>query len=171
MKLLSGLILLAILVTFLSESLLAQDTSLPPDPGEAGKATVAGVDVDEDGVRDDIQRYIALNYQESARLRSALTQHAKAMHQAVLWETSKAKPTETILSDLLKSLDCLSHIAADPYETYEHMARLRAAILDTHQRSVSYARFNVHIGGRTIDQTPRDKRAENCEVDPDEPEN
>jgi len=31
---------------------------LPPDPGEAGKATLTGIDVDRDGVRDDLQRYI-----------------------------------------------------------------------------------------------------------------
>jgi len=33
---------------------------LPPNPGEAGKATLQGIDSDNDGVRDDIQRYIAL---------------------------------------------------------------------------------------------------------------
>src|SRR5216683_231714 len=36
--------------------------TLPPDPGAAGKATLQGIDSDGDGVRDDIQRYIALTY-------------------------------------------------------------------------------------------------------------
>jgi len=31
---------------------------LPADPGEAGKATVSGVDSDNDGIRDDIQRKV-----------------------------------------------------------------------------------------------------------------
>jgi len=35
---------------------------LPPDPGEAGKQTLEGIDSDNDGVRDDVQRWIALNY-------------------------------------------------------------------------------------------------------------
>jgi hypothetical protein len=40
---------------------------LPPDPGEAGKVTLAGIDSDNDGVRDDIQRYIALTYPNSEK--------------------------------------------------------------------------------------------------------
>lgn len=51
---------------------------LPPDPGSAGKVTVAGIDADDDGVRDDVQRYIALTYPTSPSIRSALTQLAEA---------------------------------------------------------------------------------------------
>ena len=29
---------------------------LPPDPGEAGKLTLAGIDSNNDGVRDDLER-------------------------------------------------------------------------------------------------------------------
>lgn len=35
---------------------------LPPDPGEAGKATIAGIDSDNDGVRDDVQRLLAVRW-------------------------------------------------------------------------------------------------------------
>ena len=45
---------------------------LPPDPGEAGKATLEGIDSDQDGIRDDIQRYIALTYPDSQKTRAAL---------------------------------------------------------------------------------------------------
>jgi hypothetical protein len=47
---------------------------LPPDPGEAGKATIEGIDSDQDGLRDDIQRYIALTYPDSEKTREALRQ-------------------------------------------------------------------------------------------------
>jgi hypothetical protein len=36
--------------------------NLPPDPGQAGKLTIDGIDVDKDGVRDDVQRWIAENW-------------------------------------------------------------------------------------------------------------
>jgi len=42
---------------------------LPPDPGDTGKATLAGIDSDNDGVRDDIERYIWLTYPASAKTR------------------------------------------------------------------------------------------------------
>jgi hypothetical protein len=37
-------------------------SALPPDPGEAGKQTMLGIDSDGDGIRDDVQRYIYLTY-------------------------------------------------------------------------------------------------------------
>jgi hypothetical protein len=52
---------------------------LPPDPGAAGNATLAGIDSDGDGVRDDVQRYIGLTYPQSAKERAALTQAAVAL--------------------------------------------------------------------------------------------
>ena len=52
---------------------------LPPDPGAAGKTTLQGVDSDGDGVRDDVQRYIALTYPNSEKTRATLTQYTKSI--------------------------------------------------------------------------------------------
>ena len=57
---------------------------LPPDPGEAGKASLEGIDADTDGIRDDIQRYIALTYQDSQKTRAALRQLTLALQKALL---------------------------------------------------------------------------------------
>ncbi len=48
--------------------------TLPPDSGEAGKATLEGIDSDHDGVRDDIQREIFFQYPESERMRKGFSQ-------------------------------------------------------------------------------------------------
>lgn len=37
-----------------------EPADFPPDPGSAGKATFAGIDSDQDGIRDDVQRHIIL---------------------------------------------------------------------------------------------------------------
>ena len=50
---------------------------LPPDPGEEGKLTLLGIDSDEDGVRDDIQRYIYFTYPDDKKLQLGLTYYAK----------------------------------------------------------------------------------------------
>ena len=36
--------------------------TVPPDPGAAGKQTLQGIDADGDGVRDDVQRFLAQQY-------------------------------------------------------------------------------------------------------------
>src|SRR5580658_6889372 len=40
---------------------------LPPDPGPAGMATLAGIDTTGTGVRDDVARWIAVNFYNSAK--------------------------------------------------------------------------------------------------------
>lgn len=57
---------------------------LPPDPGAAGKLTIEGIDSDNDGVRDDVQRFIAENWGHSARAVAALTVLAKAVQMTVI---------------------------------------------------------------------------------------
>lgn len=60
---------------------------LPPDPGEAGKQTLAGIDSDSDGVRDDVQRWIELTYSDAAA-KSLLTRHAQTLHDILLATTT-----------------------------------------------------------------------------------
>ncbi|QPJ60770.1 MAG: hypothetical protein G3M70_02240 [Candidatus Nitronauta litoralis] len=82
---------------------------LPPDPGEAGKATLLGIDSDNDGVRDDIQRYIELTYPESAKTRAALRQYAKAANDAL----ENAEDKRTSINNAYKanrSQECLYFI-------------------------------------------------------------
>ena len=50
----------------------------------AEKATVEGLDIDNDGVRDDIQRYIDATYPNSPEKRAALKQIAIAGQQMMV---------------------------------------------------------------------------------------
>ena len=58
--------------------------NLPPDPGAAGKATLAGIDAGGDGVRDDVQRWIALTYPNSQKTRAVLTQRVKVIYSITI---------------------------------------------------------------------------------------
>ena len=46
--------------------------TLPPDPGEAGKLTLAGIDSNNDGVRDDLEREIVYMYPQNNEVRRVL---------------------------------------------------------------------------------------------------
>ena len=45
---------------------------LPPDPGEAGKLTLEGIDSNNDGVRDDLEREIVYMYPQNEEVRRVL---------------------------------------------------------------------------------------------------
>lgn len=58
--------------------------NLPTDPGKAGMDTLEGIDSDKDGLRDDVQRFITLNYGHSERAVQALRAVAKGVQQEIL---------------------------------------------------------------------------------------
>jgi len=43
---------------------VSPESFLPPDPGAAGHESLAGIDSDDDGLRDDIQRLIAIKFKD-----------------------------------------------------------------------------------------------------------
>ncbi len=49
----------------------------PPDPGPDNDKTLAGIDSNRNGVRDDIERYIAANYGDSPQKVAYLMQYAR----------------------------------------------------------------------------------------------
>jgi hypothetical protein len=58
--------------------------NLPPDPGEAGKQTLEGIDADGDGVRDDVQRWIYRRYPNDELKRKAMLRYAKALQASIV---------------------------------------------------------------------------------------
>jgi len=59
---------------------------LPPDPGEAGKATLAGIDSNNDGVRDDLEREIVYMYPQNEEVRRVLRAMVKTGQQVITTE-------------------------------------------------------------------------------------
>ena len=37
-------------------------TKLPPAPGKEGKKTLAGIDINHNGIRDDVERFVVMEY-------------------------------------------------------------------------------------------------------------
>jgi hypothetical protein len=142
---------------------------LPPDPGAAGKATLAGIDSDNDGVRDDVQRYIALTYPGSAKTRAVLTQ-ATVTLQAALLSTNK----ETSIQIGIKrwrAVECLVYIRGAE-DAYVHFGELRARILNTDERSRAYIKSGDHLSGIDIPRVKEEgERKLLCDFDPDAMEN
>lgn len=60
--------------------------ALPPDPGEAGKATLAGIDSNNDGVRDDLEREIVYMYPQNDQVRRVLRSMIKKEQEVITTE-------------------------------------------------------------------------------------
>ncbi len=114
---------------------------LPPDPGEAGKQTLEGIDSDNDGVRDDVQRYIRLTYSESARTRAVLSQYASSLG-TFLGAALGGDPTAASQA-LTAAVDCAT---ASPEDVSRiELATVKATLLNTRARSQAFIRASTAV--------------------------
>ncbi len=146
--------------------------NLPPDPGEAGKATLLGIDSDNDGVRDDIQRWIELNYPNSAKKRMALRQFSKAMNDAL----ANASDNRASINNAYKNdhaQDCTFFVISDGSEASLDSAisilrNLEAETLNTEERTNKYLEYDAQLGGEVFSTTPMKHWEKGCEFNPDQ---
>jgi hypothetical protein len=133
---------------------------LPPDP-VLENGTLEGVDSDADGIRDDVQRYIAVTYSSCARTRAALTQLARAVQSALLGADSR-EASLAHMEQLVRATECLFSIMPDDAE--EVKERLIAKIVDTETRGRAYLEFESHLGGEVFSSNELEHWPESCEV-------
>jgi alpha-tubulin suppressor-like RCC1 family protein len=82
-----------------------RQAALPPDPGPAGELTVTGVDSNGNGIRDDVERYIALAHPEAGTAQASLTQLAAAMQRAAT--VSDDATALTVANERDDAVDCV----------------------------------------------------------------
>jgi hypothetical protein len=126
---------------------------LPPDPGEGGKATLQGIDVNQNGVRDDVERYIAYTYPEpsDAATRAALAQYAIPLQQALMDTADETKALEHE-KDIDRATECLRYLHGSmPARGIRRSISL--VLLNTSERSRAYLDYNAQLGGHVFPLT------------------
>jgi hypothetical protein len=135
---------------------------LPPDPGEAGKQTLQGVDSDADGLRDDIQRWIAISFRDDLRTRRALIQKTLADQASVM--ASNVEEDSIIAGrNRLDALQCLMAVRPEDYDSVD--TQLRGVVANTRARVAALLKSNNWLSGRTYRLLPPGKRSELCDFE------
>jgi len=115
----------------------------PLDPGGIGKETLEGIDSDHDGVRDDVQRWIAVTFPGSEKTKEALRQATKTMQRFML-DADDAKKSYANALQMGKDTDCLAYIRDDYYRVCtEH----KAIFLNTYMRTKAWLRADHQLSG------------------------
>jgi hypothetical protein len=136
--------------------------SLPPDPGDAGKATLEGIDSDGDGIRDDIQRYIFLTYPDSHKTRAALGQAAVALQKIILGSPD----VETALYNTeleARASECIRFIRPEDGREMDNM--LLAEFLNTIDRSRAYLAYDSQLSGHVFGVRNINEYRSSCSFD------
>ncbi|SDU66649.1 hypothetical protein [Desulfobacula phenolica] len=145
---------------------IVKDIDLPADPGNAGKETLLGIDSDNDGVRDDIQRYIYVTYPNEEKVRLSLTQIAKN-YQELLPDSGDPEKAYENVKKLNRSRSCLYYIKNGIRGAKDIADALFAKILNTEERSLAYLEFSNNLAGKTLSLTPIKDRKSCCLFDVD----
>lgn len=124
---------------------------LPPDPGEAGKADLLGIDVGPNnipnGVRDDIDRHIVFTQPDSEKKREALKQSARALSDYLRDSNDKAMTRENGVENE-KAMECLDYIFHNDLDASEKASdEMYAQFLNTPERSYAYKKADRQMGG------------------------
>jgi len=111
---------------------------LPPDPGEAGKQTLEGIDSDKDGLRDDLQREIMFLVPESEKSRMALQQYERAAQLLTSQTNLDRKQSGDLMDKSMDGLQCLAALQElNDQIIYTHYAftkRLEGLVVNTFAR-------------------------------------
>ena len=138
-------------------------TNPPPDPGTLADKTVAGVDANQNGIRDDVELAVFKQYPNSAKTRAVLLQYALALQM----ETVQPFMNEAIAGEIASKGDravfCLSKIVPDGGGVILALEKYGKFIsdkqLNTEQRKAKHKNFYSFVKGGKIDDS------ESCDVD------
>ena len=136
---------------------------IPPDPGPSGMATVGGVDSDNDGIRDDVERYIAVTFPQSERLRLALQDDAKATQQLLLSTTPDQAINAT--TRMLRAVECLSYLVPTGSDRHVMLSQLDAIQINTEARFLAWTATDDNTRGQIYDASSNPKAS--CTFNPD----
>lgn len=125
---------------------------LPPDPGPEGMKTLAGIDSDNDGVRDDVQRYIALNYGHSERAVMSLREIAKgAQRQIMIANTINGGEAKQIAEEIMKRVDCFSRSVDKEIVYSGAVEKVITEVTNTPERYARKGKFEVLAANRVYE--------------------
>ncbi len=138
---------------------------LPPEPDpKVNNATLLGVDVNHNGVRDDVERWIYKTYHHPIE-RGIFMQSARA-YQKVIVDPKRAHETTKYIDDAYScrkywfSQDKALH---DKYEYIYPSKEISKIQFNTIKRNMAYQRFNAEFNGETFDSPKASK--DKCEFD------
>lgn len=139
-------------------------SSTPSTPAVDGKATLAGIDANVNGVRDDVEQYIAQSHPNSAKERAALMQYAAVTQKALLDANDKELSIQHA-EESDRAMECGYYTM--PFDTYVASRKaLDQVLLNTDARNRAYFIYNDQLGGQNFMSTPDSLLASTCTVDP-----
>jgi hypothetical protein len=140
--------------------------ALPPDPGPRGRATIAGVDSDGDGARDDVQRFVILGYPDSQRMQAALLQLARGYQAWLAVRPNDAGAAFAASEKTDRAMECLFAVTTLE-RAYDARIQLKLQMLDTDARQDAFFAADALLSGSVFVGDPDGHTGATCTFKPE----
>ena len=128
---------------------IESQVTLPPDPGPNGDALLQGYDVDGDGVRDDIQRYVEFRYWDEPMLKAAYYEFVRT-RLTFIASADQERATLVRLSDQEGSVyKCMMALTKrdGSRDFIDELRELESKMLNTAERLSAFYRGQAKLSG------------------------
>lgn len=126
------------------------EKNLPRDPGSAGDATLAGIDSNGNGLRDEVEREIVYAYPSNPKAQTALFEMAN-YYQFALANSGSATAVQQSFAIISAWGTCLEAATGD---SDVEGRLLRPMVLNTYDRSLAYIAALRSVQGSVLTPTP-----------------
>ena len=147
---------------------------LPPQPDETlNNSTLLGIDVNNNGVRDDVERWIFLEmkiYNGYEKIEQAIAmQQAKANQMAL---ADSANTDDKVHDAISAGVECwfwYRYTKQLPFNDggWDYMNAISDKCFNTKERLKTYLEYDASLSGRVFTSTPTLQRKSQCETDID----
>lgn len=136
-------LLLGIAVSFVLSGCLVEN--LPPDPGEAGKATLLGIDVNNNGIRDDVERHVVLENMDKPEIIPPLLHYAALTQDAFRRHARGEAQPESYLDRAVHNLSCVDYV--DPEQGFDRLLAMMDVVANTPERWIAKLKIDKAVAG------------------------
>jgi hypothetical protein len=126
--------------------------NLPPDPGAEADKTVAGIDANQNGIRDDVELAIFKEYPNSAKTRAVLLQYALALQMGFIQPIVNTETVTEAIREESRAFVCIGDIISrDDSENFDKQTTLltkfvKETQLNTEERKKYRTSFYSKVG-------------------------
>lgn len=168
-RLASNCVFLCLLVTQTAcladvPGLLTADSPRATPPGAAGKKTLAGIDANRNGVRDDVEPFLIQHFGKNPRALRAASNVVIGMQSTITANTQQESLRAQ--SMMIRSLECLGALGEEALGEPERMGEVFSMLVDTPQRKLASGKHSLRIGIPDYEKTVRADQTwgAHCEV-------
>lgn len=139
--------------------------NLPSDPGTEADKTIAGIDANKNGIRDDVELAIFKEYPDSAKTRAALLQYAMALQMQFTQSLATEGVVVAVAQERSRASLCIADVTPRSdienflKKTKYHTDFVRTNQLNTKERNLAESSFLSRLASYS------DLAINECDVD------